>query len=127
MESRPISRLNQWLNGLTLKQIRHNICTGRLISPQSRPNLAPISPQSRRRCALDSPSPPEVVVTDSQQYAHGAAFLDALNARRPAGHAPIAWRRETVRDFTGSSLLVDEDVTYDAEVRYLSLRGWVAV
>ena len=74
--------------------------------------------------ALDAPDPPALVVTDSQQYAHGGAFLDELNRRRPDGAPALEWRRRTLVDFTGSSLLVDEDVTYSAEVRFLSLRGW---
>ena len=78
-----------------------------------------------------------LMLTDSQKF-HSAAFLDALNA--PAGvdteddeseraaleigtsdRRRIEWQQARLDSFTGSGILVEEDQTYDAEVRYLDL------
>jgi predicted nicotinamide N-methyase len=78
-----------------------------------------------RRCAeaLAGEEPPRrLLVTDSQQFAAAGRFLDALNAATPPSGPPLEWQTATVRGFTGSGLLLDEDQTYDATVRYLDLR-----
>jgi predicted nicotinamide N-methyase len=62
-----------------------------------------------------------VIVTDSQQFRSGGKFLDRFNAMQGSTHE---WHITTLSQFTGSGLLIEDDQTYDATVRYLDLGGW---
>ena len=59
-----------------------------------------------------------VVVTDSQRYGHGEAFLRGLGDDRDTR---AEWTDVLVSQFTGSGLLLDDDQTYDATTRCLVL------
>ena len=68
-----------------------------------------------------------VLVTDSQKF-HSAAFLDDLHVRAAEhregatlGQQPIQWQHGRIERFTGSGILIDEDQTYDVELRYLDM------
>lgn len=71
-----------------------------------------------------------LLLTTSQQFAWiKDEFVDELNARPP--EEPIApgreWRRlewanDKLERFTGSGILLDEDQTYDASIRFMDVR-----
>ena len=74
---------------------------------------------SRCRASLELPSPPDLIVTDSQKYASGNDFLSALNRGL---QEPFEWSFEALT-VTGSGILVEEDVTSDVNVRYICHSG----
>eukprot|EP00965_Chrysotila_dentata_P163250 5391871-Pleurochrysis_carterae.AAC.5 len=55
------------------------------------------------------------------QFQHGAAFLEELNRGR--GDQQFSWEYAQLASFTGSGLLIDEDQTYDAAVRFINHQG----
>ena len=73
-------------------------------------------------------SPTKVLVTDSQQF-HGTDFLQEkemveLNALfEQGGWKPLQWEIEKLKNVRGSGVLIDEDQTYDVNVRAIRW-GW---
>jgi predicted nicotinamide N-methyase len=74
-------------------------------------------------------SPTKVIITDSQQF-HGTNFLEEvpelreLNAMFKEGnYEELRWVTQTLERVCGSGVLVDEDQTYDVDVRMISW-GW---
>ncbi len=73
-------------------------------------------------------SPTKVLVTDSQQF-HGTDFLQEkemveLNALfQQGGWKPLQWELEKLKNVRGSGVLIDEDQTYDVDVRAIRW-GW---
>jgi len=79
-----------------------------------------------RRCyevLSSSPSPPALIVTDSQRF-HGTDFLVELNAHLflddPA-HEIITWSTTNLSNVTSSGILIPEDQNYDIDVRYIDI------
>lgn len=75
--------------------------------------------------AFPAGAAPWLVVSDSQRFAKtGPAFLAHLwEGAVAAGATGLPeWRHTTLEAVTGSGILVEEDVTSDVEVRYLSWR-----
>ena len=76
----------------------------------------------------DGLTPTRIIVTDSQKF-HGTNFLAeqemmALNVILKEGKwKPLQWELETLNDFVGSGVLIDDDQTYDVDVRLLRW-GW---
>lgn len=72
--------------------------------------------------------PTKVLVTDSQQF-HGTDFLQEkemieLNALfQEGGWKPLQWEPEKLKNVRGSGVLIDEDQTYDVDVRAIRW-GW---
>ena len=73
-------------------------------------------------------SPTKIIVSDSQRF-HGTNFLELekmndLNRIFIEGHwQPLRWEMESLNNFCGSGVLIDDDQTYDVEVRIIRW-GW---
>ena len=67
-------------------------------------------------------------MTDSQKF-HGTNFLEEqemidLNAIFQEGKwKPLEWELETLKNFCGSGVLIDDDQIYDVDVRVIRW-GW---
>ncbi len=76
----------------------------------------------------DGQTPTKIIVTDSQKF-HGTNFLEEqemieLNAIFQEGKwKPLQWELETLNNFCGSGVLIDDDQTYDVDVRVIRW-GW---
>lgn len=76
----------------------------------------------------DGQTPTKIIVTDSQKF-HGTNFLEEqemieLNAIFHGGKwKPLQWELETLTNFCGSGVLIDDDQTYDVDVRVIRW-GW---
>ena len=76
----------------------------------------------------DGLTPTKIICTDSQKF-HGTNFLEeqemiALNAIFEEGKwKPLEWKLETLNNFCGSGVLIDEDQEYDVDVRVIRW-GW---
>jgi len=79
--------------------------------------------------ALNLDMPPRIIVTDSQRF-HGTDFLEDLNERQQKKFAdrnegdrwvPIEWTMLQLKGITASGILIEEDQTYDIQVRVLDL------
>ena len=70
-----------------------------------------------------TPTPPALLVTDSQNL-HGTDFWGEVNGDTSrAGRPGLEWRVEVLEGFVGSGVMVEEDQEYDIRVRMLST-GW---
>jgi predicted nicotinamide N-methyase len=74
-------------------------------------------------------SPTKVIITDSQRF-HGTDFLEEvselreLNAMFKEGnYEQLRWETQKLKGVCGSGVLIDEDQTYDVDVRMISW-GW---
>jgi hypothetical protein len=74
-------------------------------------------------------SPTKVIITDSQRF-HGTDFLEEafelreLNAMFKEGNYELLrWETQKLESVCGSGVLIDEDQTYDVDVRMISW-GW---
>ena len=76
----------------------------------------------------DGQTPTKIIVTDSQKF-HGTNFLEEqemidLNAIFQEGKwKPLEWELETLKNFCGSGVLIDDDQIYDVDVRVIRW-GW---
>ena len=71
------------------------------------------------------PVPAKLIVTDSQRF-HGTDFLGYINERRREERKTLPilhWEEQTLESVTGSGVVIEEDQTYDAKTRMLSV-GW---
>jgi predicted nicotinamide N-methyase len=74
-------------------------------------------------------SPTKIIITDSQRF-HGTDFLEEvselreLNAMFKEGnYEQLRWETQKLKSVCGSGVLIDEDQTYDVDVRMISW-GW---
>jgi predicted nicotinamide N-methyase len=76
----------------------------------------------------DGHTPTRIIVTDSQKF-HGTDFLAEqemidLNAIFHDGKwKPLQWELETLKNFCGSGVLIDDDQVYDVDIRVIRW-GW---
>jgi len=88
-----------------------------------------LATQVCRRCAEALEENPEIriLVTDSQRFVPG--FVDELNnalgqvTSSPLDEPLATWKVETMKNFEGSGVIIDEDQTYDVTVQSL----WVGL
>ena len=87
-----------------------------------------LASQVCRRCAEALEANPQIriLITDSQRFVPGflhelnkalQAVVSTLGARKQFPKA--AWRKETMKSFEGSGVIIDEDQTYDVTVQSL--------
>ena len=74
-------------------------------------------------------SPTKIIVTDSQQF-HGTNFLEEVNELKDLnslfkenGWEHLKWETYKLNNVSGSGVLIDEDQTYDVDVRMICW-GW---
>jgi len=76
----------------------------------------------------DGQTPTRIIVTDSQKF-HGTDFLaeqqmkDLNSIFQDGQWKPLQWEMETLKNFCGSGVLIDDDQIYDVEIRIIRW-GW---
>lgn len=75
--------------------------------------------------------PPKIIITDSQKF-HGTDFLMEVQELvelnklfREHGAEELRWETQTLKNVTGSGVLIDEDQSYDVDVKTICW-GWSA-
>ena len=84
-----------------------------------------LSIQIGQRCqeVLSRNPPTKLIVTDTQRF-HGTDFLVELNKEREKdGLFRLEWEEHVLNSVTASGVVIEEDQTYDAKTRLLSV-GW---
>ena len=90
----------------------------------------PVRPQHCRDALWTRGALRRLLLTTSQNFAFiKSDFLPALNspvdaaALRPHGREwrALEWQHATLEQFTGSGILLDDDQTYDARIRFLDV------